>query len=95
MQRSVRDRTARRRRYGLSGVLPHRPDDVTGIGATWIAMSAADSVVTRELVVEVFHRLSLTPAISVIPDIQLVNQYAGTGASSPRAVFTVRMRIEL
>jgi porin len=79
---------------GLStrGVSRRRPLDVTGIGMTYIRFVTEASVEESDVAVEVFHRFVLTPSISVIPDVNVLESPDRAGARS--AAFTCRVRLD-
>lgn len=77
----------------LRGMVSRRSDDVTGIGATWASPDAHTS--QAELVLEAFHRIALTPSITLIPDAQFLTQPAGDAARRSTVVWTLRCRFDL
>jgi porin len=81
---------------GLStrGLSRRRPLDVTGVGATWIRFAGDASVEESDLALELFHRLVLTPSISVIPDVQVLRAPDGDATGGRSAAFTCRIRLD-
>ncbi|HTU99706.1 MAG TPA: carbohydrate porin, partial [Luteitalea sp.] len=59
------------------GLFARRRQDVTGLGVTLIRLAPDEATAPNELAVEWFHRLVLTPSISVIPDVQWIQHPGG------------------
>jgi carbohydrate-selective porin OprB len=52
------------------GLIPRRDDDVVGAGIAWARLNQGGT--PREIVVEGFYRVQVTPSMSVQPDIQYI-----------------------
>jgi porin len=78
----------------VRGVSRRRPLDVTGVGATWARFGEAMGSSADEVLVEVFHRVVLTPSISLVPDVQLIQAPAGDASRGRTAAFTCRFRLD-
>ncbi len=77
-----------------TGLIPHRDDDVLGLGLTWAGISDhAGLAVNNETVYELFYRLRLTTWFSVKPDMQYIHDGAA-GAKSDTVVGTIRVVID-
>jgi carbohydrate-selective porin OprB len=76
------------------GVFARRRMDVTGVGATWVQLAPADRDAPNELALEWFHRIVVTPSISVIPDVQIIRRPGGYDTGRVVA-FTCRIRLDL
>ncbi len=75
------------------GPLPGRPDDNTGLGATWVHLSPyAQTPQNFELSVEGFYSAALTPWLSVQPDVQYIVNPGGTYRNA--LVATIQMGIQ-
>jgi carbohydrate-selective porin OprB len=78
----------------IRGATRRRPLDVTGVGATWVRLGAAEGADPSELAVEIFHRVVVTPFLSVIPDVQVVKHPSGDVSRGAAAAFTCRFRFD-
>jgi porin len=75
------------------GVVPHRPADVIGLGATYAHISQrAELLYDHELAIETFYKLQLTPWASVQPDVQYI-QHPG-GKFDDAIVGTLRVQVD-
>lgn len=83
--------------FTLTGLLPHRPEDVLG-GGLAIAQSSPDfqrlELATKhELVTEIFYKLAILPGFTLTPDYQTI-QHPSAGPEVPRAhVGTLRLKL--
>lgn len=78
--------------FTLGGLVPAREGDTTGLAATWIRMAPGSDSPT-ELAIELFHRIALTPAFGLVPDVQWIRRPEGSGGRT--LVFTIRLHVEL
>ncbi len=75
------------------GLIPGRPDDNAGIGATWVHLSPyAQTPQNFELSIEGFYSAALTPWLSIQPDMQYIVNPGGTYRNA--LVATVQMAIQ-
>lgn len=78
--------------FTLGGLVPAREADTTGLAATWIRMAPGSDSPT-ELAIELFHRMALTPAFGLVPDVQWIRR--PEGSTGRTVVFTIRLHVEL
>jgi carbohydrate-selective porin OprB len=85
------------------GLFARRRLDVTGVGATWVQLGPGagpgdgpgDGDAPTELALEWFHRIVVTPSISVIPDLQVIHGPGGDATRGRVVAFTCRIRLDL
>ncbi len=78
-----------------TGVIPHRDEDVLGLGAsTGLLSDITGSGLTddAETALEVFYRLQITPFFAIKPDLQYIINPGGSGADDA-LVGTIRVEI--
>jgi porin len=79
--------------FTWTGLIPHRDEEVLGLGATWARLS--DHVGFRrdfELALELFYKLRLTPWATIKPDLQYIINPSGGSVSD---VLAATVRVEL
>jgi len=57
------------------GLIPDRDQDVVGAGASWATLNKSGSL--QETVIDVFYRASLTPWLTIQPDLQYIASPTG------------------
>ena len=90
------DRSAFSRYFGggltFTAPLKNRPDDIVGIGVAHAEIGEIDRLhanCTSETVVEIFYQLSVTPWMTLSPDIQWVSRPSGSAGSALVAGFRI------
>lgn len=76
------------------GLLPTRDEDVTGVGLFHVSLSGRIQEGEdrhSETAIEVFHKIQITPAISVKPEVQYIVNPGGAG----RDALVAGMRVEM
>ena len=80
--------------FQYTGMIPGRDEDVTGLGTFHASLSdRIQSAEGRysETAVELFHKLQITPAVAIKPDVQYIVNPGGDG----RDAFAIGVRFEL
>lgn len=80
---------------GLSamGTFHARDDDSAGVYVSWVKLNRDAGFDDDELVVEVFYRAMLTPAVSLTPDLQLIVNPGGDSSVDAALVASIRLEI--
>jgi porin len=82
------------------GLLPGRPTDALGLGMYWAHLSDAlqlelGEALGRELGVEVYYRVEVTPWLAVTPDLQYIDSPGGYESAPSAWVGGLRARLSL
>jgi porin len=80
----------------MQAVLSSRPKDTLGLGATWARFShtpGAGFDYARELVAEVYYKVSLIRHVALVQDFQFLHQPGGVRAQPDCAVITPRLTL--
>lgn len=80
----------------LSGTFDCRGDDSCGVFCGWADMSdeAGAEFESDETVIEIYYRVSITPFVHVVPDLQFVFDPSGSETVSDTVVGSVRVSID-
>jgi porin len=81
---------------GGKGLVPDRPKDTYGVGYYYLALSdQLPSVFCKEVGVELYYNIEITPWLHISPDIQIIGDPGGTDLRETAFVYGFRMQMSL